>query len=84
MSTKQFAALLGFAFVAAWTGFGFGYAVLCLAGAVSFYLAAGVREGEIDLAELQSRLGGAASPVANPAPPPGRSVRPSPRRARVQ
>jgi hypothetical protein len=83
MTTKQLAALLGFAFVAAWIGFGFGYAILCLLGAAVFYVAAGVREGEIDLAELQGRLGAQrnpASPVDRPA-----STVPRPRaRHRVQ
>jgi len=56
ITRKQFAAFLGFAFVAAWIGFNFGYASLCLAGAAAFYVAAAVLDGEVDLAEFQARL----------------------------
>lgn len=83
MTSKQFAALLGFLFVGAWIGFGFGDAILCLIGAVVFYLAAGVKDGEIDLGELQARLGSrrsAGAPIAPDAaggvvPPRSRSSR---------
>jgi hypothetical protein len=53
---KHFAALLGFAFVAAWIGFGFGQALLCLIGAAAFYAVAAVLQGEVDLGEVQSRV----------------------------
>jgi len=56
ISTKQVAALLGFAFAAAWIGFNFGYAVLCLAGAGAFYLVGSFLEGDLDLVELQERF----------------------------
>jgi hypothetical protein len=56
MNTRHLAALLGFAFVAAWIALGFGYALLCLIGASVFYALAAVLEGDIDLGELQSRL----------------------------
>ena len=56
MTSKQFAAALGFAFIAAWVGFGFGDALLCLLGALVGYLVWAVRDGEIDLGELQSRM----------------------------
>jgi hypothetical protein len=55
---KHFAALMGFAFVAAWIGFSFGEAILCLLGGVLFYYAAAILEGELDLGELQARLSG--------------------------
>jgi predicted alpha/beta hydrolase len=55
---KHLAALLGFAFVAAWVGFSFGAAILCLLGAALFYYAAALVEGEIDLGELQARFSG--------------------------
>lgn len=55
--TKQFAALLGFLFVAAWVAFGFGDAVLCLIGAGLFYAAASFYLGDLDLRDVQSRLG---------------------------
>jgi hypothetical protein len=55
---KHFAALMGFAFVAAWIGFSFGEAILCVLGAVLLYYAAAVLEGELDLGELQTRLSG--------------------------
>jgi hypothetical protein len=55
MSPKQLAGLLGFLFVAAWIGFGFGDAILCLIGAVVFYVATALYLGELDLAEMQQR-----------------------------
>ncbi len=58
MNAKQIAGLLGFLFVAAWIGFGFGDAILCLLGAAVFYLATGFYYGELDLAELQQRARG--------------------------
>ncbi len=83
MTSKQFSALLGFAFVAAWIGFGFGDAILCVLGAGVLYLVAGVREGEIDLGELQDRLGARRAPTPNPGPRTGGFKRPQPR-TRVQ
>jgi hypothetical protein len=56
MNPRHFAALLGFAFVAAWIALSFGYAVLCLLGAGAFYAIAAVLEGDVDLGELQSRV----------------------------
>jgi hypothetical protein len=56
MSRKQFFGLLGFLFVAAWIGFNFGDAILCLLGAALFYALAALLEGEIDLGDLQSRM----------------------------
>lgn len=56
MNPRHFAALLGFAFVAAWIALNFGYAVLCLLGAGAFYALAAVLEGDVDLGELQSRV----------------------------
>jgi len=57
MNLKQFLALLGFLFVAAWIGFdNFGYAILCLAGAAVFYTIGAVLQGELDLGDLQSRV----------------------------
>jgi len=56
MNPRHFAALLGFAFVAAWIALNFGYAVLCLIGAGAFYAIAAVLEGDVDLGELQSRV----------------------------
>lgn len=77
ITTKHFAAALGFAFVAVWIGMNFGYALLCLVGAGVFYFLAGLVEGDIDLGELQARLTGRTQPGAgSPAP-----ARP---RARVQ
>ncbi len=55
MNTQQFAALLGFLFVAAWAALGFGDAILCLIGAAIFYLAAAAYRGELDLEELGQR-----------------------------
>ena len=58
MNQKQFFTALGFAFTAAWIGFNFGYAVLCLVGAGLFYAAASFAQGELDLSEIQDRLRG--------------------------
>jgi hypothetical protein len=55
MNPKQLAGLLGFLFIAAWIGFGFGDAILCLVGAAVFYIATGFYLGELDLADLQQR-----------------------------
>jgi hypothetical protein len=77
---RQMAAAAGFAFVAAWIGFSFGEALLCLLGAVVFWLAAGVLEGKVDLGELQSRFSREepppAAPPVTPSPPPRRAGRP--------
>jgi hypothetical protein len=56
MSTRHLAALLGFAFVAAWVALNLGYALLCLIGAAAFSALAAVLEGDIDLGELRDRV----------------------------
>jgi len=56
MTIKQHLGLLGFLFVAAWIGFNFGDAILCLVGAAIFYAVGSVLEGEVDLGEMQSRF----------------------------
>ena len=59
MTGRQFAAALGFAFVAVWITLSFGWALLCLAGAAAFYLLALVLERAlvgITLQELASRV----------------------------
>jgi hypothetical protein len=61
---RHLAAVAGFAFVAAWIGFSFGQALLCLLGAAMFWTAAGVLEGKVDLGELQSRLSREEAPPA--------------------
>jgi hypothetical protein len=73
MTTKQFAAVLGFGFVAAWIALNLGYAILCLVGAAVFYGAAAVLQGEVDLGELQRRLrtGGEAGSLRSPTPAAG-------------
>jgi hypothetical protein len=77
---RQLAAIAGFAFVAAWIGFSFGEALLCLLGAAVFWLVAGVLEGKVDLGELQGRLSREEAP---PAPAPQAPRRPA-GRPRVQ
>lgn len=67
--TTHLAAALGFAFVAAWIAWSFGSAILCLIGAAVFYVVVAFRQGELDLAELQSRVS-ARQPSAPVAPPP--------------
>lgn len=76
------AAVGGFAFVAAWIGFGFGDALLCLLGALVAWAAVGILDGGLDLGELQSRLGGEDAPPPPP-PPASRPARPA-GRPRVQ
>ena len=73
---KDLAAVLGFAFVAAWIRFGFGDAILCLLGAALFYAVASFLDGDLDLADLQSRLPSSrtTTPTASPTRP-----RPRPR-----
>jgi hypothetical protein len=66
---RLIAAFGGFAFVAAWIGFGFGDALLCLLGAAVAWIAASILEGQIDLGELQSRLE-KEEPAPPAAPPP--------------
>jgi hypothetical protein len=56
MSPKQFSALLGFLFVAAWVALSFGDALLCLLGAVVFHLAGAFYRRELDLTDLQQRI----------------------------
>lgn len=56
ITIKHYLGLLGFLFVAAWIGFDFGRAVLCLVGAVIFYLIGEVLQGELDLGEMQARM----------------------------
>ena len=56
ITLKHYLGLLGFLFVAAWIAFDFGRAVLCLVGAVVFYLIGEVVQGELDLGELQARI----------------------------
>jgi hypothetical protein len=74
---RLLAALGGFAFVAAWIGFGFGDAVLCLLGAAVAWIVAGILEGQIDLGEMQSHLGKEDSaPPAAPASAPRPAGRP--------
>lgn len=78
---RHLAALLGFAFVAAWIGFNFGYALLCLLGAGAFYGLAGVLSGSLDLGALQERISGRPAGTATQ---PGPGPRVSRVRPRVQ
>ena len=56
INLKYYLGLLGFLFVAAWIVLNFGDAILCLVGAVVFYLVGSVLEGEVDLGEMQARM----------------------------
>ncbi len=58
MSLKQYLGLLGFLFVAAWIAFNLGDAILCLVGAAIFAIGGALLQGEIDVAALQTRVGG--------------------------
>ena len=57
INVKHLAALLGFLFVAMWILSNFGYAILCLLGAGAFYAVASFMQGDLDIGEVQSRLG---------------------------
>ncbi|MGI8631987.1 MAG: hypothetical protein ACR2NA_05485 [Solirubrobacterales bacterium] len=57
MSAMQFSAVCGFAFTFVWIVVGFGDAVLCLVGAAVFAVAVGLARGQVDLTEIQERLG---------------------------
>ena len=75
MDMKQFASVVGFAFVAAIIAFNFGYALLCLLGAGAGYAVASYLEGSLDVGELQSRFNARdRSPSAPPPPPPPRAA----------
>jgi hypothetical protein len=56
INLKHYLGLLGFLFVAAWIGFNFGDAILCLVGACVFYAIGAVLQGELDLGDIQSRI----------------------------
>ena len=56
ITLKHYLGLLGFLFVAAWIAFNFGYAVLCLVGAVVFYAIGAFLEGEWNVSDVQSRM----------------------------
>lgn len=58
MTTTQFAAILGFVFVVIWIAWGFAAAVLCLVGAAVFFVAALFLSGDLDLEDVQGRIGG--------------------------
>ncbi len=62
MKPTQFAALLGFLFIAAWSALDFGDAILCLIGAAVFWAAYAFYVGELDVSDLQQRAGGGRSP----------------------
>ena len=66
MSDQQFAALLGFAFAAAWVGLGFGEAILCLVGAGLFYAVARFTAGELEVGNVRERVEGARSGFRRP------------------
>ena len=72
ISSKQFAAALGFAYVAVWITLGFGWAVLCLIGALTFYLAAVIIERAMQSTDLLAIFSSWGSPqTPNPPPRPG-------------
>ena len=77
INVKHLAAVVGFLFVAMWIITNFGYAVLCLVGAAIFYAVAAFMQGELDVGEIQSRLGvgGPGQPSASPGAGRSRVVR---------
>jgi hypothetical protein len=66
VNQRYFAALLGFAFVAAWIGLDFGSALLCLLGAAVGYAAALFLTGEVDVEEVRDRIEGARVGMQQP------------------
>ena len=56
MTSKQFAAVIGFAFVLTWITLGFADAVLCALAAALAATAFAAAAGELDLADLRDRL----------------------------
>ena len=71
MSSKQFAAALGFAFVTVWITLNFGWAVLCLIGALVFYVAAVLiarATQSTDFVALVRTWGSVQTPSSSPPP----------------
>ncbi|MGI8845927.1 MAG: hypothetical protein ACR2HC_07115 [Thermoleophilaceae bacterium] len=66
MTIKQYASLMGFAFVAAAFGLGIGAALVCVVGAALAYGAAAVAVGELDAEEIRERVEGARSGFQQP------------------
>jgi hypothetical protein len=56
MTSRQFAALLGFLFVAACLALSVGDALLCLLGAGVFALTSAFYHRELDLSDIQQRM----------------------------
>ena len=56
MKPSQFAALIGFLFIAVWAALDFGDAIACLLGTLVFYLAFALYTGALSLADLQQRV----------------------------
>ena len=73
INVKHLAAVVGFLFVAMWIITNFGYAILCLVGAAVFYAAASFMQGELDVGEIQSRLGVGGAGQPSPSQAAGRS-----------
>ena len=82
ITTKQFAAALGFAFVAVWAGISLGGALACLVGALVFYAGASFYRGDLEreVGEIQMRFRSAqgGAEVGSYAPPPGPPPPPEP------
>ena len=78
MSSRQFAALIGFVFAVVWIAESLGDALLCLLAAAIGYAAVAFYEGDIDLAEVQDRVRGEVPPARTPGAPR------APARARVR
>lgn len=66
-SVSSIAAILGFAFGAAWATWGLGWALLCLLLAVLFAATAAIARGELDLEELRERADAARTGFSSPA-----------------
>ena len=77
MNQRQFAAALGFAFVAIWITLSFGWACLCLIGALAFYLGALVLERAVEGADFEGLANrfGREQPETPPARPSQSRVR---------
>lgn len=66
MTIKQYASLMGFAFVAAAFGLGLGAALACLVVAALAYGATAVAVGELDTDDIRDRVEGARSGLHQP------------------
>ncbi|MGN6168299.1 MAG: hypothetical protein ACTHQQ_09030 [Solirubrobacteraceae bacterium] len=81
MTTNQFNAALGFAFVIVAVALNFGWAILALVAAGAFYMIGSLLRGESPQIDLQQRARAFANPPRSSTTPAG--AMPAPRAPRV-